>query len=188
MIFEYIHFAVSVLVLILVGFIGFAVKNLKGVTRTLKDAFESMKTSVEYVRGVQEISKSLYDPREIEKLVKLRVEAATLEIRAEAEKSLALAKEARDASKEIVQFLQNLEKDLRNQTDQLKNGIMNDIAPLGMFVFSATTFLSPDYLDHTIKLASKQGSSELLMGIVHLAQQAFAEKGYKLPVKIEGFR
>jgi hypothetical protein len=59
MAFEYIHFIVSLLVLILVGVIGFAVKNLKGVTATLKDAFESMKISAQYVKTVQEVSKSL---------------------------------------------------------------------------------------------------------------------------------
>ena len=73
------------LLLILVGFIAFAVKNLERVTQTLKDAFALMKISVEYVKEVQKVSEILYDPGEIEKFVKLRVEAATSEIRAEAD-------------------------------------------------------------------------------------------------------
>ena len=174
MAFEYIHFIVSLLVLILVGFIGFAVKNLKGVTATLKNAFESMETSVQYVKAVQEIGKSLYDPNEIEKLVKLRIEAATSEIRAAAEKT-------------IIVFNEKTLEALQHQLNQFGNELINEFGPFAMFVFAATTFLSPDYLDHVIQMASKEGNPKLLNEIVQLAQQVFAKEGYRLPVKIQGF-
>jgi hypothetical protein len=188
MVFEYINFIVSLLILILVGFIGFAVKNLKGVTAALKDAFESMKISAQYVKAVQEIGKSLYDPYEIEKLIKLRVEAATSEIRAADEKNILLLKEIRTTDEKNILLLKDLQKDLQNQANQLKNELTRDFGPLATFVFGATTFLGPDYLDYIIRMASEGGDPELLKNIVQLAQRAFAEKGYKLPVKIEGFR
>ena len=175
MAFQYIHFIVSLLVLILVGFVGFAVKNLKGITATLKNAFDSMETSVQYVKAVQEIGKSLYDPNEIEKLVRIRIEVATSEIRAAAKEN-------------IVLYQKETLKTLRHEVDQLKNELQSDFDPLAMFVFVATTFLSPDYLDYTIRTASKKGNPELLEKIVQNARQAFAKEGYTLPVKIKGIR
>jgi hypothetical protein len=169
MIFEYIHFGISLLVLILVGLIGFAVKNLKGVTSTLKDALESMKISAEYVKAVQEISKSLYNPHEIENLVKLRVEKATFEIRTSAEKSLETNK------KKVKQLL-----------DELVNELWKDTYPLGLFVAVATTLLPQDYTNSIIQIISSQeGNPKLMNQIVEITRKQFAEKGYELPVKLK---
>jgi hypothetical protein len=55
-------------------------------------------------------------------------------------------------------------------------------------VVAATTLLSPDHLDYIIEMASKEGNPEFLKSIIQRAEQTFAEKGYSLPVKIEGFR
>lgn len=175
MAFQYIHFIVSLLVLVLVGFIGFAVKNLKGVTATLKNAFDSLETSVQYVKAVQEVGKSLYDPNEIEKLVRIRIEAATSEIRTTAKENIELNK------KETLETL-------FAGMDKLKNGLESDFGPLLMFVFAATTFLSPDYLDYIIQTSSEVGNPELLKQTVQSAQLIFTKEGYTLPVKIKGFR
>lgn len=195
MAFQYVHFIVSLLVLILVGFIGFAVKNLMQVTASLKNVFDSMNTSAKYLKSVQEIAKSLYDPSEIEKIVNLRVEAATKEAQSIAEKGLAFTEkfggEAEDLTAEIKAIKEDFKKfeaKSRQELNRFEKKFKSDFVPLAQFVFAATTVLPADYLDHTIRIASKEGNPELLNKIVQLAQEVFAKKGYKLPVKIEGFR
>ncbi len=137
--------------------ISTTVKNLKSMTDSTKNIFDSMKTSSDYFKNVHETAQSLHDPTVLDNVVKLRVELKQEEskkvidsLQKEVEKvkeEHLKDKEHSEKKSEVATKAFNLCEKIQKLNRELHETYKNDVGALIVFIYFATNNLTKEQMN-----------------------------------------
>jgi len=151
------------------------VSNLKSMTDATKNIFDSMKASSDYLEAVHATARSLYDPREIQKIVTAKVEKELLEYDRAAESMRASLEQAQTEVSSLASDKQELALLLATQYEGYRNLAEvygTDLIALGTFAIWVGLYVSEERIQEAIARLDPGEAKERVEALVDVIRQA----------------